>query len=417
MQKKLINFIKQFKVQLLIAGVSLTCFLIFAYAGRHYFTYDTAVLQVAWWNYIVEHGWSGIATLNNTDVGDYTTIWYFVIALFVNLHLYPTFPIEYSIKFMAVVFSLLSAVAVYFLAKHFRPKATLLPVIAASITPFLPLFSMDLLKTNLTDGVYLALCLWSFYFFIKNRKGLSWFLLALGACFKLMAIYLVPVYLFFYIKDFKSYNLKEKLAPLWGGLAVIICSIPNMLAGGKFLDGIITPILGRGDNGLTMPWFWMIPTGNNFTPPETGEQMRLMVYALLILALFGTLFFIFNYVKKQYQTKVGLAILPTISIMVCFFLLPSQHETYFAMAAIFSLLSFIVLPTKHFFVNFLAINIFLFYMYLYGITWWLEGPTWILPNTQMGVIFLGLIIYNYYLLYRHSVFFKSSRFKEAKLTD
>ncbi len=405
----IINFVKKYKVQLLIATVFLVCYAIVVYAQRHYITHDTAVVQVAWWNYMAQYGWHGIATLNDTGMGDYTTIWYFVIAVFTKLGLYPQFPIEYSIKLLAITCALLSAAAVFLIAKHFQPNSRYLPVIAACVTPFLPLFSMDLLKANLTDGMYIMPCLWSFYFFLTNKKGVSWLLLALAACFKLMAIYLVPVYLFFYIKDFKKYNVKEKLAPLWGLVAVFVCSVPNMLAGGKFIDGIIMPVLGRNDVSVVMPWFWVVPTSNNFTLHDTPQQMKGMLYGLLILVFFVTIFFILTYVKRAHQTRVGLAILPTLSIMMCFYLMPSQHETYFAMAGIFALIGFIILPRKGLFVNFLLINAFLFYMYLFGITWWYEDPTWILPNTQMGLIYLGMIIFNYYLLYQNSTFHHSSK--------
>lgn len=402
---------KKYKIQLLIAGVSLLCYAVFVYAQRHYLTYDTAVTQVRWWNYLVENGWRGISTLNAEATGDYTTNWFFIIALFTKLHLYPQFPIEYSIKFMAVACSLLAALAMFFITKHFRPKSPYLPVIVASITPFLPLFSMDLIKANLTDGMYIMPALWSFYFFLKNKYGLAWFLLALGACFKLMAIYLVPVYLFFYIKDFKKYNLKQKLAPLWSLVAVLICSIPNVLSGGKLLDGIITPILGRNDTGLVMPWFWLIPSGNNFTPPNMALDIRLMLYAALLLIFFFVFFFVLKYVKTRNQTIVGITVLPVLSIMVCFYLMPSQHETYFALASLFALISFIAVPKKEFFINFLLLNIFLFIMYLYGLSWWFDEPFWIIPNTQMGLLYLGLMAFNFYLVYQMSVFYKKPRLK------
>jgi len=414
MFRAIINFLKEYKLQLFVIVVSLFCYLIFVYAERHYLTYDTVLSQVPWWNYIAENGWRGIATLNYAGMGDYTTIWYFVIAIFTKLHLYPQFPIEYLIKFLAVACSLLSAAVVFLIVKHFRPESKYSPVIAACLTPFLPMFSMDLLKTNLTDGMYILPSLLSFYFFLKNKKSLSWFVLALGACFKLMAIYLAPVYLFFYIKDFKKYNLQEKLAPLWGLAAVFLCSLPNVFAGGKLIDGIVTPILGRNDIGEAMSWFWLIPTSNNFTPAGTAQDMKVMVYGLLILVFFMTFFFIIKYVKKEKHRLVGLAILPTLSIMLCFYLLPSQHETYFAMAGIFAIIGFFAMPKKELFVNFLSINIFLFYMYLFGITWWYEEPVWVLPNVQMGLIYLGLIIFNYYIIFKNSVFYLSSENNQKK---
>lgn len=414
MHMYLINFTKKYKTQLLIAAAFLICYFLFAFAERHYFTYDTVFSQSKWWDYLLKNGWHGIATLNTMSGGDYTTIWYFMIVIFTKLQIYPHFPIEYCLKAIAIVCSLLSALAMFFIAKHFQPKSKYLPTIVAGVTLFLPLFSMDLLKTNLTDGMYILPSLWSFYFLLKNKKALSWFLLAIGACFKLMAIYLVPVYIFFYIKDFKTYKLREKLTPLWSLLGLALCSIPNVLAGGNFIDGIITPIIGRNNAAVVMPWFWLIPPSNNLTPSETAHEVSLMLYGLLFLVLFMTIFFILKYIKKTEQKRVGLAILPTLSILACFFLLPSQHETYFAMAAIFSLIGFLAFPTKAMFVNFLAINIFLFYMYIFGLTWWYEKPVWILPNAQMGIIFLGIIIFNYYLVYKKSIFYHPPRIGRAR---
>lgn len=405
--KAIITFIKEYKLQLLIVAVSLLCYLMLAYAGRHYYTFDTVMFLTPWWNYISREGWQGIATMNGPGLGDYTTIWYFIVAIFTKLQLYPNLPIEYCIKFIAMTCSLLSAVAVFFITRHFHPKSKFLPVIAACITPFLPTFSIDLLKSNFTDGMYIMPSLWSFYFFLKGKKEVSWFLLAFGACFKLMAVYLVPVYLYFYIKDFARYSLREKLAPLWGIVAVFVCSIPNFLAGGKLLDGIITPILDRNEVGFVMPYFWLIPSTNNFMPATTAQDMRLMLYALLIFIFFFTFFFTLRYVREEYKTQVGLTVLPAISILVCFYLMPSQHETYFTMAAIFAFIGFLALLKKEFFVNFIVLNIFLFCMYLFGLSWWHEGQIRILPDAHMGFIYLGIVIFNYYILYQHSVFYRS----------
>ena len=236
-------------IQIAMAVVSLVAFLLMMIATRHFYSTDVKEFQIPWWNYIAGHGWMGIITLNQHG-GNYTTIWYVVIGVFDHLKLYPDFPIEYNIKAIAIFCTLASSVCMFFIAKHFRPGSLYTPIVSAIVVLFLPAFFFDAMKTNLPDSVYLMFCLYSFFCFIKKKRYAAWFLLGMGACFKLMAIYLAPVYIYFYFKNFRKSSWTQRFAPVAGLLSVVVCSLPDVILGGNFLDAIIKPLFSRGGQAL-----------------------------------------------------------------------------------------------------------------------------------------------------------------------
>lgn len=93
-------------------------YIVMMFLERHYFSGfgvgrpglgDAQHYQVPWWTYLQNHGFHGILTINTPEsglgdvVGNYTTIWYFPIALLTKFHLATLNFVVYSIKTMAVL--------------------------------------------------------------------------------------------------------------------------------------------------------------------------------------------------------------------------------------------------------------------------------------------------------------------------
>jgi hypothetical protein len=272
-------------------------------------------------------------------------------------HLY--FPLEYYIKAMAVFFSIISAVTMFFLIKHFRPKSCYLPTVIACATLFSPAFLLDILKANLPDSLYLSFMLLSLLCFVKRKTGSAWFLCIVGACFKLMAIYLIPVYIWFYLKNFKTDSLYEKIKPfIFSFLALLICSLPNIITGGSFKDAIVTPILERSNammNSYSLS-IW------NFLP---NNHKDFHLFAITLTGLTFIILFIFlkSFVRKEHYAAIEFPVLLTLSPLICYFFLPAQHEAYFASATIFAVLGAVIMLNKKFFGIAVALNALFFYIY------------------------------------------------------
>ncbi|MDR0199265.1 MAG: hypothetical protein LBI43_01660 [Streptococcaceae bacterium] len=330
---------------------------------RYTFTFDT-VTQKEWWTYLATHGFHGIATINN-KVANYTTIWYFLIySLFIKTGLYAYLGVAYCLKLIGLFFSILSAVTMYFITRRLRPKSMYLPTFCAVLTLFLPAFSMDIMKSNLSDASYLFFVLLSFLMLLKDKKGRMWFFLAFGATFKVMAIYVAPLYIYLYFRDFKKASLKERLAPLIGGaFAISLASLPNVLAGGNFFDGILGSILERTgghvfDGGFSL-WALVYGMGLGTTPLWIKIFSLTMVVLLLILT--GLLIARFTRPEKEKAILYGLY--PVISAGLFWWWLPAQHETYIATATLFTLIYVLLDPGFLSLLNFLFYNGTLFFAY------------------------------------------------------
>lgn len=111
---------------------------------------DIAISQVRWWDYLNEKGFKGISTINQDIGADYTNIWYFIIVLFCKIGLYPTISLEVCIKLMAILGSIISGIAVYFIVKNFTQKESWKPAIAFCITLFSSTLFLDILKNKFT---------------------------------------------------------------------------------------------------------------------------------------------------------------------------------------------------------------------------------------------------------------------------
>lgn len=394
-----------------IVLVSLIAYLICIFSQRHFVTGDTHRYQILWWNYINENGFKSIATLNNSVStgglgGDYTTIWYFIIWIFCKIGLYPNFPVEYNIKLIAVVASVVSAIVVYFIIKHFRSKARYAPTFGMVVTLFLPAFLLDVIKTNLPDTVYLMFILFAFLTFIKDKKQLAWFVLGLGLCFKLMAIYLAPFFLYFYLKDFKKYRLKDKLSPLFIFPAIIICSIPCVISGGSWFDGILGVFINRSVgamhvNGYTL---WQLM-------PNDIDNFKYFSIALMFLVFVAIFIFVKYFVSEENKADVEYTILLPLFPMIAYFLLPAQHETYFAMATVFAFINWCIIPRRKTLFIFATTNMLLFIGYsIISFRWFLEempNSNSILYDSQLWALCTASIIaYLMYQLYKSSIYNK-----------
>lgn len=379
----------------LFIGIILTLGVYFGilFVTRRAVSTDTTTFQTVWWHYLFEHGWSGIATLNTTHFqysGNYTTIWYFFIVCLTKVGIYPHFSLAFCIKAIALFGSVISSVTMFFIVKHFRPDSTYIPTISALITLFLPAFLGDIIKTNLPDSIYLMFCLLSYLAFLKNKFWSVAFLIGLAASFKLMAIYLAPVYLYFYIRDFKKYKVTQKFSPLATVIAIVLSSLPNVFAGGTFLGGIIQPLLGR--SSASMKWLsnsiWVFL-------PVNADKFKGLSFVLTGGVLFVTGMLVHHLVGRTREKQL-LTFLPILSTLICTYILPAQHGNYFALATVFSLLAFVVFPNKYYFILFIFLNILLLTVY--------AGPVVPLFNKLwtprlISIIFLVIIIYCYGLLF------------------
>lgn len=345
------SFVKKHKVLLinfLIAAVALVIFVIFAVLTRNVqgVYRDVNCYQMSWWTYLADHGFHGATTINsvkltnpwslasnpcNPTTSNYTTPWYFLIAIFAKVHPVSVEYVSMILKIFSAIFVVLCATMVFFIVREIRPRTKYLPMIFAVIALFSPVFFGDILKTNLTDGIYIFFALLAYFLALKKHWIWAWFSLGVGASFKLMAVFVLPILLVMYFREFRQLNIREKLSPLNFLLAVVVLSLPNILAGGGFYDAIIgADILHLGAPqhwGFSAEWIF----GSRVADVKFGSFALMAAYITIFWRVFA-----------KRSTQNFREFLPTILVLfllLAFYFLPAQFETYSALAVIFVLIA------------------------------------------------------------------------------
>lgn len=302
---------------------------------------DIAISQVRWWDYLNEKGFKGISTINQDIGADYTNIWYFIIVLFCKIGLYPTISLEVCIKLMAILGSIISGIAVYFIVKNFTQKESWKPVIAFCITLFSSTLFLDILKTNLPDSLYIAPVLFALLAIIKHKPIIAWFLVGVAMQFKMMAIYILPLFAMLYILEFNKNKAKDILAPLSILPGFILPAIPGWISGLNLYESVFGTIFSRSGDGLSRfgiggvlfdpNWKWL-PT------VDSDPKGAVLFGYLMIILIFLVIFAMIMNIKNKQKQKIQMGNLLIISPLVMFMFMPAQHEGYFSLAVIFALI-------------------------------------------------------------------------------
>jgi len=374
------------------------------FALRHVYPADGDMIQVQapWWQYMAQHGFGGIATINDDLGADYTSIWYFVIFLCEKIGLYSGgHYLEYSIKGLAMAGTVVAAVATFFIVKTFDKRVdSWRPWIAASLIPFLPAFFFDTLKTNLPDSIYIALDLLVLLAAIRRRPALAWFILGVAVSFKLMAIYVVPFLVVLYLVQFSSMKIISRLAPLFSALGLILMSLPGLIAGQSVFNATVGMMVERGNSQGFMGFgIWPIlfsPAWDNVMPqPGPNDkvfEMTLFGLAAILLIL-GTLAVLVLKVRDRAEQVDSMLDLLVVSPVVFFLFMPSQHETYWALASVFALLVFVLRWSKQSFGLLMVFSLVLIEMFMGGR---------VIPMIVCEYILLAAVIYLSVRIIRHS---------------
>lgn len=340
------------------------------------FSSDINLYQVSWWNYLNAHGFHGIASINSElyaildghrHYADYTSIWYFIIVLFSKTGLYPhILSVAASIKYLGAIFTLSSSLFAYLIVKHFQKdgsnwNATL----AASLIMFTPPFLGDILKTNLPDSSYISLILLSLLLFLKEKHILSWFMFGVAIYFKAMALYIAPLYIFYYFYTFKKGSIIDKLSPIFSFIGLVFASLPGYFAGLSLWESSFGTLLERtsstisADNGFLSIFDGKEPFVNfPMIVPGNISNFQTISFLLMIVLIFLTIFLLFQ-TRSAKSLTFSTIDLTIVSPIIFWFFLPGQHENYFSLAAVFAFLAFSIMPIKKYFILFVSLNFLL----------------------------------------------------------
>ncbi len=267
----------------------------------------------------------------STPIGDYNMPYLYLLLLISRL------PIRdlYGIKLVSILADTASALAVAALVRFLTKKDGLV-LLAFLAALFCPTTWLNSGYWGQCDSVYGALGLWALYAGLQKRSKTCWLLFALSLCFKLQAVFLLPVAVVLLCMG------RIRLKDVWVFPAGFVgISVPALLAGRSFSDTFsiyLNQTQAYPYLSLNAPSFWSL-IDNGYFDALAGAPVLIAMslsLGLLLLALW----------QGERLDNPGLLLLGLIFSLMIPWLLPRMHERYFYLAELLSLVYGAMYPKK-----------------------------------------------------------------------
>lgn len=254
-------------------------------------------------------GQSFSASMKDT-VGEYHVLYQYILFLITRLPV----PDLYAVKGISFLGDACLALAGARLAK--RDDRALLLLL------FLPSACLNGGMFAQCDSLYTAALLWGLVLCLEGRSAGGFACFALGLCFKLQAVFLLPICLVLWYRE------KARLSDVGVFLLTMLCIFLPALLGGKPASQLVSIYLGQTG----------IYTGLNYGAAnfwalfETGG-LDVYAYGLfgMALGLLSCVLLTLNGIHREEDGDIQLLGLSLLYPLCAVFFLPRMHERYFYM--------------------------------------------------------------------------------------
>lgn len=274
---------------------------------------------VHWFSELKEFG--GLSAIGRS-VGNYTPPYIYLMSILTYIPISGLF----SIKLLSMIFDLLLAVAMFIFV--FREKKDFVSAMMAFAAVFLaPTVVLNSSAWAQCDGIYSFFVLLSLFAFIREKPNAAMIFFSVALCFKLQAIFFLPVIALFY------FNEKLKLRHfLWVPCCYFISILPAWIMG-RPLKELLTVYIGQAGTNKAMSL-----NCPNFYSVVSSSKDSSLSFAGIILCM--AVIFVAIYLIYKSGVKLDRDLMITVSLfftLVMPFFLPHMHERYFYIAEIFSI--------------------------------------------------------------------------------
>lgn len=291
------------------------------------------------WFREIKNGGGLIALKDN--IGNYNVPYLVILALLTYL------PFEYyiSIKMVSIIFDYILAISIAVLTKELlkgKKKANDFAVLAYGLILILPTVFINSADWGQCDSIYAAFLVISLIFLMKEKYFKSFVFLGISFAFKLQFVFILPAYIFAYIKNKKFPIVYFLIIP---AINLLLCS-PAIIAGRDFKEVALLYIeqanTYKGFINLNSPSFYnlLLKTADNKMTYAPNDNLGTMM-VITTIAFFGVIAYGLLQTKEKFDKKAILSFV-LLSIMICNFFLPGMHERYGYVAEVLSVVYFIV---------------------------------------------------------------------------
>ena len=334
-EKKIASFIEKRIIYIvLILGIVVS--LLARVSAFRFISNDMSGFLIGWFGQIEQLG--GIHALN-TQVGNYSVAYQTLISLMTYIPIDPV--IQY--KALSVIFDYSLALAVGLIIYEIKDKNRVLAVIAGLIVLFSPLVMVNSSVWGQCDSIYTSFAAWSLYFFVKKKYPLTFIMYALAFSFKLQAVFLLPFFLFAYLRKKEFSILHFFIIPL---VMEIVC-IPAMIMGRGF-KAAFSVYYYQTDSCDKMffnyPSFWSL-----FSDLKDVNLSREYIGNLKIAAIIMTFIVLLTImsvgiIKNINIDRVNTFLISFILVYSCVLFLPGMHERYGYLYEIIGIIIIFIIP-------------------------------------------------------------------------
>ena len=303
---------------LLIFVVAITAFGIAIHlCGIDFQSDDYVSFLFPWWVEIEESGLWGLAT----QVGNYNIPYQIITYLFTLTPLGPL----YSYKALSIVFDFVLALSAALLVYSFDSKKSHLKPV---LTYGLVFCSMTVVLNSSfwaqCDSIYVSFLLLSICFLKKEKNINSFVMLGIAFSFKLQAVFILPVFLFYYVCTRKTSILHFLIIP---AVDFVMC-LPAIILGRNPLD-IITIYAEQTDYGKLIQMncpniYAFICDGNDMYNYFLFKTFSIV----LTITVLGAGLCMLIYKRTDLSDTQNFLLASIWTVFTCIMFLSSMHERY-----------------------------------------------------------------------------------------
>lgn len=326
-EQKVLDFITKHCLLLAIVGVTLLSMWM-RLKNLDFVSDDFQYFLLPWFTELQIGG--GLQALAR-PIGNYNVPYLTVLALLTYLPIDPLV----SIKLVSIVFDYVAAIAaadVVWVLMGKTERARLAELCTYAITVCLPTVFLNSAYWGQCDSIYVAFLLLCLCALVREKYTAAFVLFSVAFCFKLQAIFFLPMLVILYFAKRKFSAANFLIVPA----VFLIGDLPALLAG-RGVTETLSIYLNQTDEypelTLNYPNLYYFLMGDYELFASVGVLLMLIVLALLAV------YIIYNRWDISAQSMVTLALLCT---MICLYFLPAMHERYGLVTDILSLMYFMV---------------------------------------------------------------------------
>lgn len=291
---------------------------------------DAYMCLMPWYDQIAENGLYEM-------VGDYGLLYQFMIWIMTRFTWIPSL---FAIKIFSCLFDFVMAIGAAFIVHEVAEKdKQWSSVLVYAVIVLCPTVFINSSAWGQCDAVFSAFAVLGIYCLEKEKY--NWALIALGMSFsfKLHAVFILPIFLFYYFARRRFSILRFLIVPA----TMVVTSLPLLFWGRSPFEtfGIYAKQTSTWQsiaNKYPSVWLLMFKSGNQ-------DQYDYMAPITILITVCVLAAFMVTWLRRKYAvTGINLVIMAFLLTYSCVFFLPAMHERYSFLYEILAIILAVMIP-------------------------------------------------------------------------